>query len=153
MNFSYIDQPAGGEGAPRLQKHTRVYVYLLLPELLRRCRVRFEIKFESLPRNDLGKLITPSIFPISQRDFSFEIDNKVSYEQIENCIHISSKNFLIGTKIFDIYDGKNISDGKKSIAFRVSWGSNKKTLSEDEINKEANLIISGTQKKLGATLR
>ena len=113
----------------------------------------FEIKIGSLPRNDLGKLIAPSIYPISQRDFSFEIDNKVSYEQIENCIHISSKNFLIGTKIFDVYDGKNISDGKKSIAFRVSWGSNKKTLSEEEINKEANLIISGIQKKLGAILR
>ena len=113
----------------------------------------FEIKVESLPRNDLEKLIAPSIYPISQRDFSFEIDNKVSYEQIENCIHISSKNFLIGTKIFDVYDGKNISDGKKSIAFRVSWGSNKKTLSEEEINKEANLIISGMQKKLGAILR
>ena len=36
----------------------------------------------------------------------------------------------------------------KSIAFRVSWGSNKKTLSEEEINKEANLIISSMQKKL-----
>ena len=113
----------------------------------------FEIKIESLPLNDLGKLIAPSIYPISQRDFSFEIDNKVSYEQIENCVHISSKNFLIGTKIFDVYDGKNISDGKKSIAFRVSWGSSKKTLSEEEINKEANLIISGMQKKLGAILR
>ena len=113
----------------------------------------FEIKVESLPRNDLGKLVAPSIFPTSQRDFSFEIDNKVSYEQIENCVQISSKNFLIGTKIFDIYDGKNISDGKKSIAFRVSWGSSKKTLSEEEINKEANLIISGMQKKLGAVLR
>ena len=98
-------------------------------------------------------MLVPSIFPTSQRDFSFEIDNKVSYEQIENCVHISSKNFLIGTKIFDIYDGKNISDGKKSIAFRVSWGSSKKTLSEEEINEEANLIISGMQKKLGAILR
>ena len=113
----------------------------------------FEIKVESLPRNDLRKLIASSIYPTSQRDFSFEIDNKVSYEQIENCIHISSKNFLIGTKIFDIYDGKNISNGKKSVAFRVLWGSNKKTLSEEEINKEANLIISGMQKKLGAILR
>ena len=60
---------------------------------------------------------------------------------------------MIGTKIFDIYKGKNISDGKKSIAFRVSWGSTKKTLSEEEINEEANLIISSMQKKLGATLR
>ena len=106
-----------------------------------------------MPRNDLGKLVAPSIYPTSQRDFSFEIDNKVSYEQIEDCIHTSSKNFLIGTKIFDIYDGKNISDDKKSIAFRVSWGSSKKTLSEEEINKEANLIISGMKKKLGAILR
>ena len=113
----------------------------------------FEIKVESLPRNYLRKLVAPSIFPTSQRDFSFEIDNKVSYEQIENCINFSSKNFLIGTKIFDVYDGKNISNGKKSIAFRVLWGSSKKTLSEEEINKEANLIILGMQKKLGAILR
>ena len=56
-------------------------------------------------------------------------------------------------KIFDVYDGKNISDGKKSIAFRVSWGSNKKTLSEEEINKEVKLIISGMQKKFRAILR
>ena len=120
---------------------------------LKKAFLYFEIKVESLPRNDLGKLVAPSIYPTSQRDFSFEIDNKVSYEQIEDCIHTSSKNFLIGTKIFDIYDGKNISDGKKSIAFRVSWGSSKKTLSEEEINKEANLIISGMKKKLGAILR
>tara|TARA_B100001559_G_scaffold239101_1_gene202096 strand:+ start:507 stop:2525 length:2019 start_codon:yes stop_codon:yes gene_type:complete len=113
----------------------------------------FEIKIESLPRNDLRKLIAPSIYPISQRDFSFEIDNKVSFEQIEYCIQISTKDFLIGLQIFDVYDGKNIPDGKKSIAFRVSWGSSKKTLSEEEINKEANLIISGMQKKLGAILR
>ena len=113
----------------------------------------FEIKVESLPRNDLGKLIAPSIYPISQRDFSFEIDNLITYEQIKNCIFSSSNDFLIGSKIFDVYDGKNISDGKKSIAFRVSWGSNKKTLSEEEINKEASLIISGMQEKLGAILR
>ena len=113
----------------------------------------FEIKIESLPKNDLRKLIAPSIYPISQRDFSFEINKKVSYEQIENCIYASSKNFLIGSKIFDVYDGRNISDGKKSIAFRVSWGSNKKTLSDEEINKEANLIVFGMQKKLGAILR
>ena len=113
----------------------------------------FEIKLESLPRNDLGKLIAPSIYPITQRDFSFEIDNEVSYELVEKCIQTSSKNFFIDAKIFDVYDGKNISDGKKSIAFRVSWGSNKKTLSEEEINKEAKLIISGMQKKFGAILR
>ena len=74
-------------------------------------------------------------------------------EQVTECICNSSKNFLISSRIFDIYDGQNISDGKKSIAFRLSWGSDKKTLSEEDISKEANLIISGMQKKLNAILR
>ena len=113
----------------------------------------FEINIESLPRNDLEKLRAPSIYPISQRDFSFEIDKDISYEQVTECICNSSKNFLISSRIFDIYDGQNISDGKKSIAFRLSWGSDKKTLSEEDISKEANLIISGMQKKLNAILR
>ena len=113
----------------------------------------FEINIESLPRNDLEKLKAPSIYPISQRDFSFEIDKNISYDQVKECIRHSSKNFLISSRIFDIYDGQNISDGKKSIAFRLSWGSDKKTLSEEDISKEANLIISGMQKKLNAILR
>ena len=113
----------------------------------------FEINIESLPRNDLEKLKAPSIYPISQRDFSFEIDKDISYDQVTECIHNSSKNFLISSRIFDIYDGQNISDGKKSIAFRLSWGSDKKTLSEEDISKEANLIISGMQEKLNAILR
>ena len=113
----------------------------------------FEINIESLPRNDLEKLRAPSIYPISQRDFSFEIDKDISYEQVTDCIRNSSKNFLISSRIFDVYDGQNIADGKKSIAFRLSWGSDKKTLSEEDISKEANQIISGMQKKLNAILR
>ena len=113
----------------------------------------FEIKIESLLRKDLRKLLAPSIYPISQRDFSFEIDKDISYEQVNECIQNSSKNFLISSRIFDVYDGKNISEDKKSIAFRLSWGSNKKTLSEEDVNNEANLIISGMKKKLGALLR
>ena len=113
----------------------------------------FEIKVDLLPRNDLRKLKAPSIYPTSQRDFSFEVDKNITFEQIDKCIKESSKAFLISSKIFDVYAGKNIPEDKKSIAFRVSWGSSKKTLSEDEINEEVKLIISGMQKKLNAILR
>ena len=113
----------------------------------------FEIKVDILPRNDLRKLKAPSIYPTSQRDFSFEVDKNITFEQIDKCIKESSKAFLISSKIFDVYAGKNIPEDKKSIAFRVSWGSSKKTLSEDEINEEVKLIISGMQKKLNAILR
>ena len=113
----------------------------------------FEIKVDLLPRNDLRKLKAPSIYPTSQRDFSFEVDKNITFEQIDKCIKESSEAFLISSKIFDVYAGKNIPEDKKSIAFRVSWGSSKKTLSEDEINEEVKLIISGMQKKLNAILR
>ncbi len=113
----------------------------------------FEVKIDLLPRNDLAKLKTPSIYPTSQRDFSFEVDKNISFEQIDDCIRESSKAFLLSSKIFDIYAGKNIPKGKKSIAFRVLWGSSKKTLSEDEINDEVKHIISGMQNKLNAILR
>ena len=113
----------------------------------------FEIKVDLLPRNDLRKLKAPSIYPTSQRDFSFEVDKNINFEQIDKCIKESSEAFLISSKIFDVYAGKNIPEDKKSIAFRVSWGSSKKTLSEDEINEEVKLIISGMQKKLNAILR
>ena len=113
----------------------------------------FEVKIDLLPRNDLAKLKAPSIYPTSQRDFSFEVDKNISFEQIDDCIRESSKAFLLSSKIFDIYAGKNIPKGKKSVAFRVLWGSSKKTLSEDEINDEVKHIISGMQNKLNAILR
>jgi len=113
----------------------------------------FELKIDSLRRKNLEKLTSSSIFPTSQRDFSFEVDKKISYEQIENCIKTSSKSYLQSLRIFDVYSGKNIDQEKKSIAIRITWGSNKKTLSEDEITQETSLIISGLERKLKAILR
>ena len=112
-----------------------------------------ELKIDSLHRKNLEKLVSSSIYPTSQRDFSFEVDKDISYEQIENCIRSASESYLQSLRIFDVYAGKNIAQDKKSIAFRITWGSNKKTLSEDDINKETSLIISGLERKLNAILR
>ena len=111
------------------------------------------MKIDSLHRKNLEKLVSSSIYPTSQRDFSFEVDKDISYEQIENCIRSASESYLQSLRIFDVYAGKNIAQNKKSIAFRITWGSNKKTLSEDDINKEASLIISGLERELNAILR
>jgi phenylalanyl-tRNA synthetase beta chain len=112
-----------------------------------------ELKIDSLHRKNLEKLVSSSIYPTSQRDFSFEVDKDISYEQIESCIRSASESYLQSLRIFDVYAGKNIAQDKKSIAFRITWGSNKKTLSEDDINKEASLIISGLERELNAILR
>ena len=113
----------------------------------------FEILLSAISSNHLTRLKASSVYPSSQRDFSFEVDNSITFEEIQNCVKHSSKAFLQDMKIFDLYEGANIKKGKKSIAFRLSWGSNKKTLSDAEINKEADLIVSDMKKKLNAVLR
>ena len=73
----------------------------------------FEIKVESLPRNDLGKLIAPSIYPISQRDFSFEIDNLITDAKINLPFPRELKNRDINKDI--PYECSQIFSSKNSI--------------------------------------
>ena len=56
-------------------------------------------------------------------------------------------------KIFDVYQGDNIAQGKKSIAFNVTLEPKDKTLSEKDIDQVSKKIISTVQETIGATLR
>ena len=63
------------------------------------------------------------------------------------------KELIKNVKIFDVYQGENISSGKKSIAFNVTLEPKNKTLSESDIDDVSKKIISTVQKITGATLR
>ena len=63
------------------------------------------------------------------------------------------KELIKDVKIFDIYQGDNISSGKKSIAFNVTLEPKDKTLSEKDIDQVSKKIISTVQETTGATLR
>ena len=56
-------------------------------------------------------------------------------------------------KIFDVYQGENIEEGKKSIAFNVTLEPKDKTLSEEDIEQVSKKIITSVQNTTGATLR
>ena len=63
------------------------------------------------------------------------------------------KELIKTVKIFDIYQGKNISDGKKSIAFNVTLEPKDKTLGDNDIDQISKKIISTVQESTGAILR
>ena len=57
------------------------------------------------------------------------------------------------SKVFDVYTGTGVPEGKKSIAFSITFGADDRTLTDEEINKSMEKIIQNLQNKYNATLR
>ena len=87
------------------------------------------------------------------RDFAFVIDEKYSSGEIISLVKKIDKELIKEVKIFDVYQGDNISQGKKSIAFNVTLEPKDKTLSDNDIDQISKKIISTVQDSTGATLR
>jgi phenylalanyl-tRNA synthetase beta chain len=63
------------------------------------------------------------------------------------------KKLIAGVNVFDVYEGKGIDDGKKSIAVAVTLQPREKTLTDQEIEAVATKIVAEVTKKTGGTLR
>ncbi len=90
----------------------------------------------------------PSKYPNVNRDLAFLFDKNIVIGEVLKTIKSSSK-ILINTEIFDIFE----KDGKKSIAFSLTFNDKEKTLTEDEINIILSNIIDDISKKYNGILR
>jgi phenylalanyl-tRNA synthetase beta chain len=118
----------------------------------------FEIFLDNIPDSRKKIRETKPQFIVSDyqkviRDFAFVIEDKYSSGEIINLVKNIDKELIKTVKIFDIYQGKNIEPGKKSIAFNVTFEPKEKTLSEKDIEEISKKIISTVQNITGATLR
>jgi phenylalanyl-tRNA synthetase beta chain len=94
-----------------------------------------------------------SKFPEVRRDLALLIDKSVSYEQIETIAYQSEKNILKSVSIFDVYEGKNIPENKKSYALSFILQDEEKTLNDKQIEKTMEKLLHAFKEKLGAELR
>ncbi len=94
----------------------------------------------------------PSKFPEVTLDYSFLVDNGVTFDRLKEYIGAYKSELLNGFEFVTMYTGKGLPEGKKSMTFRFTIGSNEKTLSGDDINEFAKDILDymGTA---GYTLR
>ena len=118
----------------------------------------FEIFLDNIPESRKKIRETKPQFIVSDyqkvvRDFAFEIDEKYSSGEIIGLVKKIDKELIKNVKIFDVYQGENITSGKKSIAFNVTLEPKDKTLSEKDIEEVSKKIISLVQETTGATLR
>ncbi len=94
-----------------------------------------------------------SDFQKSERDFAFIVDKNIKAQDLINIILSVDKKIIKSANVFDVYEGENISSGKKSIAINVSLQSSDKALDEKDLDYINNLIISEVEKQSGAKIR
>ncbi len=125
-------------------------------------------KFEAAQRNyiamiDIEPLINNAVlkpeykplprFPAVTRDIAMLVDDSVPVKQIENQIILKGGKILEEVRLFDVYKGKQVPDGKKSVAYSILFRSADRTLTDEEVGKAMADIIKALSEKLNAQLR
>ena len=96
---------------------------------------------------------TTSDFQKSERDFAFVIDKSFRAGELENIIKKLDESIIKKVTTFDVFEGQNIPEGKKSIAINVVMQAAEKTLTEKDLDQVSEKIINTVKEKTGATIR
>ena len=92
-------------------------------------------------------------FPSTFRDIAFIADATVTHENILKVIRKAAPPELAAVRLFDIYEGKAIGAGRRSLAYTLEYRSTERTLRDDEVNKMNEKVREALKAKLGVELR
>ena len=101
-----------------------------------------KIKFQEIPK-----------YPEVRRDLALLIDEKIAFDDIYKIARQSEKSLLKNIDLFDVYNGQNLPEGKKSYAVSFIIQDNTKTLTDEQIDKIMNKLQKNFEIELGAVLR
>ena len=87
------------------------------------------------------------------RDLALLVDRAVKFADIEAAARKAGGKLLKSVRLFDVYEGKQIPEGKKSVAYSVTFRADDRTLTDDEISAVFDKILAGLKEQLGAELR
>ncbi len=92
-------------------------------------------------------------YPSVTRDIAVLIDDAILVQDMETIFKKQGGNLLESYTLFDVYKGKQLSEGKKSVAYNLVYRNKEKTLTDKEVNKVHDKIVRTLEHVLGATLR
>ncbi len=114
----------------------------------------FELSLNKLMRKVKPiKFKEPAKYPSIQKDVAFLIDRNISASEIEKMIKKSSSRLLKGISVFDVYLGANIASDKKSIAFKLTYLDETKTLTDEEVMNDFYQMIEKVTKEFNCEIR
>jgi phenylalanyl-tRNA synthetase beta chain len=138
-------RPAGWVGA----LHPRLLQSYELPATA----VAFELDAEVIRSRPLPRFEAISRFPPVRRDLAVIVDVAVSAAEVRSEILAVGAPLVADATLFDVYRGKGVPEGRKSLAFRVLLQDTEKTLTDQEVEALIRKIVKNLAQKQGATLR
>jgi phenylalanyl-tRNA synthetase beta chain len=128
--------------------------------ILKEFGIRQELFYAELDSSLLFNAASPKLviqdvpkFPEVKRDLSLVLDSPVRFDEIQNLIMTTEKKLIKEVVAFDVYEGENIPKGKKAYALSFTLLDETKTLTDQEIDKTMERLISAFEQKLGAVIR
>ena len=118
--------------------------------------VGFEVFLERLPKPKAKRSRPPlktSPFPAVDRDFAFVLNADTPAESLLGAVRAADKALIRDVALFDVYEGKGLEQGQKSLAVAVRLQAADRTLSEQEIETASRKIVAAAGKATGAVLR
>lgn len=134
---------------------------ILSYKLLKKLGIEQPVYYAELDWDGLMKLIRKnklefeeiSKYPSVSRDLALLIDANIEFAQVEKIAFQSEKKLLKKVELFDVYEGKNLPEGKKSYAVNFVLQDETKTLNDKAIDAIMQKLIKNLTNKLGAELR
>jgi phenylalanyl-tRNA synthetase beta chain len=143
-----------------LGKDTIVEIGVVKKSILKHFGIKQEVFFADFNWAAILKLISNKIkfteipkYPEVRRDLALLIDQAVTYESIYTIAKQTEKSLLKNIDLFDVYEGQNLPEGKKSYALSFSIQDSSKTLTDEQIDKIMNKLQKNFETELGAVLR
>jgi phenylalanyl-tRNA synthetase beta chain len=128
--------------------------------ILKHFDIKQEVLFADFNWNLILKLISNKIkftdipkYPEVRRDLALLVDNSVTFDTIYDIARQTEKSLLKDINLFDVYEGKNLPEGKKSYAVSFTLQDNTKTLTDEQIDKIMNKLQKNLESEVGASLR
>jgi len=120
--------------------------------------VGFEVILEAIPEpkakvTRAKPALELSAFQPVERDFAFIVDQTVKAADLVRAAQTVDRKLIANVGVFDVYEGKGIDPGKKSIAINVTLQPREKTMTDREIDALAEKIVAEVQKRTGGVLR
>lgn len=92
-------------------------------------------------------------FPGIDRDLSLIVDESIRWEQIESAAHDLNLDRCVGRNLVDIFRGKQLGEGKKSVTVRLHFRDDDRTLRHEEVDPQIELFANRAKESLGAEIR
>ena len=163
LQISPNTNPFAGEGISYALKSGKTIVTLGIAskDICNKCDVKQEVfvadicwsqlmkhlKNHSVLYNELPK------FPEVRRDLALIIDKNITYKQLYDIANATEKKTLKKVALFDVYEGKNLPEGKKQYAISFVLQDNDKTLTDQQIERVMQNLLKAFETQIGATLR